>query len=158
MIAINIKQNQADMVYKASEIANKILSKAAASDSGELISNMKLQKLLYYMQGFHLAYFGTSLFDEEIEAWMYGPVVPCIYNEYKGYGNNGINPKSDVTVSLTDEEEKLFNQVFDVYDEYSAIGLMNLTHKESPWRSTDIGTGNVISKDKMKEFFKSRIE
>jgi uncharacterized phage-associated protein len=67
------------MAYKALDIANKILAKASSSDSEELISNMKLQKLLYYQQGFHLAYFGTPLFDEEIETWMYGPVVPAVY-------------------------------------------------------------------------------
>lgn len=39
--------------------------------------------MLYYQQGFHLAYFGTPLFDEEIEAWMYGPVVPCVFENYK---------------------------------------------------------------------------
>jgi uncharacterized phage-associated protein len=148
------------MAYNALDIANKILSKASFSDEryGELISNMKLQKLLYYMQGFHLAYFETPLFEEDIEAWMYGPVVPGIYNQYRGYGNSGISPKSKTVIQLTDEEEKLFNQVFDVYGEYSAIGLMNLTHNESPWTDTPIGAGNVISKDKMKRFFKSRIE
>ncbi len=64
------------MAYKALDIANKLLSHAANSGEGELMSNMKLQKMLYYQQGFHIAYFNTPLFDEDIEAWMYGPVVP----------------------------------------------------------------------------------
>lgn len=145
------------MTYKAAQIANKILSKAASSDNDELISNMKLQKLLYYMQGFHLAYFDTPLFEENIEAWIYGPVVPRIYDLYKDYGKEGLNPEPDVII-LKDEEETLFDEVYNVYGEYSAIGLMNLTHQESPWKNTSTGMGNVISQDKMKEFFKTRIE
>ena len=67
------------MAYKVLDIANKLLSHAANNGEGELMSNMKLQKMLYYQQGFHLAYFNTPLFEENIEAWMYGPVVPCVY-------------------------------------------------------------------------------
>ena len=64
------------MSYPVLAIANKLLASATDYDGGELMSNMKLQKMLYYQQGYHLAAFGTPLFDEDIEAWMYGPVVP----------------------------------------------------------------------------------
>lgn len=145
------------MAYKAAEIANKILSKAAATENGELVSNMKLQKLLYYMQGFHLAYFGTPLFEEEIEAWMYGPVVPSVYEKYKPSGNMGLTPESDV-IELEEKEEKLFEEVYNVYGEYSAIGLMNLTHGEAPWKNTPTGIGNIIPQKALIEFFKTRVE
>ena len=56
------------MAYKALDIANKIISKTDL-EHGDTISNLKLQKMLYYQQGFHLAYFGTPLFDEDIVAW-----------------------------------------------------------------------------------------
>ena len=72
------------MAYKALDIANKLLAKATDVCGGDLMSNMKLQKMLYYEQGYHLAAFGTPLFDEDIEAWMYGPVVPCVYEHFKG--------------------------------------------------------------------------
>lgn len=146
------------MTYKVEDIANKILSKAATSDSGELISNMKLQKLLYYMQGFHLAFFGTPLFDEDIEAWMYGPVVPSVYEKYKRWGNVGLNPDTDVIINLDSDEENLFDEVYKIYSEYSAIGLMHLTHQETPWRTTPTGVGNIIHKNTLRNFFKTRIE
>lgn len=61
------------------DIANKLLLKTEEVSNGEeLMTNMKLQKMLYYQQGLHLAYFGTPLFDEDLEAWMYGPVVPSV--------------------------------------------------------------------------------
>ena len=66
------------MAYPVLAVANKILAYGASATNGELVSNLKLQKLLYYVQGFHLAVFGEPLFEEEIEAWMYGPVVPSV--------------------------------------------------------------------------------
>ena len=145
------------MVYKAIDIANNILARASNSEKEELISNLKLQKLLYYMQGFHLAFFDTPLFEEEIEAWMYGPVVPSVYETYKSNGNAGILFESPPIV-LTKEVEALFNEVYRVYGAYSAIGLMNLTHSEVPWKSVPTGVGSIITKESMQKFFKERIK
>lgn len=145
------------MAYPVAQIANQLLLYSA--DSGrELMTNMKLQKMLYYQQGFHLAYFGTPLFEDDIEAWMYGPVVPSVYEEYKAFGHQGIEPnrKLDFTFD-NDIESSLFNEVCKVYCAYSAVGLMNMTHEESPWKTTPIGEGSVISKEKMKSFFKKRL-
>lgn len=144
------------MAYPVLAVANKILAYGASAASGELVSNLKLQKLLYYVQGFHLAAFGEPLFEEEIEAWMYGPVVPSVYDHYQEYGNKGIEPEREV-LALSPEEEALFAEVLRVYGDYSAIGLMNLTHNESPWKSTPEGRGNVIDKEKLRSFFKTRI-
>jgi uncharacterized phage-associated protein len=144
------------MAYSVFDIATKILHKGAMSDGGELISNLKLQKLLYYMQGFHLAVFGTRLFNEDIYAWQYGPVVPEVYRRYKAYNNCGIEPEGDSIISLSVEEENLFEEVFSVYGEFSAIGLMNLTHRERPWKNTPCG--EKIDDKEMVNFFKKRIE
>ncbi|MDR0824265.1 MAG: DUF4065 domain-containing protein [Prevotella sp.] len=146
------------MAYKALDIANKILAKASSSDSEELISNMKLQKLLYYQQGFHLAYFGTSLFDEDIEAWMYGPVVPNVYEQFKDNDNKGIEYLEEPITLSGYKEALLFDEVYRVYGKYSAIGLMEMAHQETPWKSTNIGKGNIITKDKLTAFFKKRIK
>ncbi len=145
------------MAYKVLDIANKLLSHAANNGEGELMSNMKLQKMLYYQQGFHLAYFNTPLFEENIEAWMYGPVVPCVYEYFKGNGSRGLEPFTD-EISLTETEEALFNEVFNVYSAFSASCLMNMTHQESPWLTTNTGVGNVISVEKLIQFFKTRLQ
>ena len=145
------------MVYDVLEIANKIIAKPSKSEFEGLICNMKLQKMLYYMQGFHLAYFDTPLFNEDIEAWMYGPVVPSVYEYFKSYGNSGITYDKDV-IMLSKEEETLFNEVYRVYGDYSAIGLMNLTHSETPWKSVPTGVGSIIDKEIMKSYFKKRLK
>ena len=74
------------MSYQAIDIANKLLTRAKREENGELMSNLKLQKMLYYEQGFHLAYFDTPLFKDEIEAWMYGPVIPAVYEHFRSSG------------------------------------------------------------------------
>ncbi len=143
------------MSYKVLDIANKLLS--VSESRGDFMTNMKLQKMLYYQQGYHLALFDTPLFDDEIEAWMYGPVVPCVYEEYKVNGNNIIYPDRE-PIQLGNKEEALFEEVFRIYDIYSATGLMNLTHSEAPWKKTPTGVGNIISKNIMKEFFKKKLK
>lgn len=148
------------MAYNVIDIANKLLLKTEEVSNGEeLMTNMKLQKMLYYQQGFHLAYFGTPLFDDDLEAWMYGPVVPSVYFKYKDNKKEGIKPNKEIQFEFNDKkEEALFNEVFRVYGVYSALGLMNMTHSEMPWKTTDTGEGNIISKSKIKAFFKSRLK
>lgn len=145
-------------MYTALEIAEKIISLYKDSEIEDVITNLKLQKLLYYEQGYHLAYFGEPLFNDNIEAWMYGPVVPVVYNEYKKYDSKPI-PLVDSDLQFKDETEaKLFGEVFNLYNRYSASGLIDLTHSETPWQETPTGVGNVISQSKMKEFFKTRLK
>jgi len=145
------------MEIKAIDIAKKILAEGSNTEFGELISNLKLQKLLYYIQGFHLAYFDEPLFKEDFEAWMYGPVVPCVYEAYKSYGNKGIEYHDEV-IKLKKETEALFKEVFRIYRAYSAIGLMNMTHSEAPWKYASKREGSIIEKKAMKMFYKKRLK
>lgn len=135
------------------DVAKYILT-LSDDDSGELISNLKLQKLLYYCQGFNLAINETPLFDEEIEAWTHGPVVPSIYRTFKHYGSGAIEvpDQFDDTV-FTPAEIDVINEVYTVYGQFSAWRLRNLTHEEPPYNNTPIQ--DVISKAEMKRYFKS---
>ena len=72
-------------------ITNYILS-MSEEDVGDGISNLKLQKLLYYCQGTYLAIKGTPLFEHPIEAWEHGPVVPEVYHQYKEHGSGQYSP------------------------------------------------------------------
>lgn len=147
------------MAYKVLDIAKKLIFKAQNDEpnGGERLTNLKLQKLLYYQQGFHLAFFGKPLFAENVESWMYGPVVPTVYDEYSSYGSSAL-PEVKEAIALTDEEEELFNEVYDAYREFSAIGLMNRTHSERPWiDAVPHDRGTVISQDSMKSYFMTQI-
>jgi len=133
------------------DVANFILT-ISEREEGELISNLKIQKLVYYCQGFHLAITGKALFEEEIEAWLHGPVVPSLYQEYKQYGADAIPiPKNFNSSVLTAIEKETIIDVYEVYGQYSALKLRNLTHNETPWKTTEIN--HVIPKPKLRKFF-----
>jgi len=68
------------------DVANYFL-KRQDPDAGDLMSNLKLQKLVYYAQGFHLAMENSPLFNEPIEAWEHGPVCVPLYHKYKSCGS-----------------------------------------------------------------------
>ena len=104
-----------------------------------------------------MAAFDTPLFDEQIEAWMFGPVVPSVYEEYAKYDAHGIEPPQNIDLKLNEEETILFNNVFDVYNQYSAVKLVEMTHSEPPWSKVSPGRGNIISQESMKAFFLTRL-
>jgi uncharacterized phage-associated protein len=122
-------------------------------DAGDLISNLKLQKLVYYSQGFHLAMYGKVLFDEDILAWEHGPVVESLYHIYKDYGANAIPlPEGFNDSVLTDTEKSLLKEVYEVYGQFSAWKLRNMTHSERPWIETM--KNQPIDRALMESYFK----
>jgi len=128
-----------------------------SSNEGDGISNLKLQKLVYYAQGFHIAIFDEPLFSEEISAWMHGPVVVDLYHEYKQYSSNPIPEVQDFDKgSLTKKEFEHVEEVFQVFGQFSAWKLRNMTHEEAPWLKYEAEAG-IIPKHVIAEHFKARI-
>ena len=143
-------------IHKATEVAKWFLAYnriAAAEEGAEFISNLKLQKLLYYAQGCSLAVADTPLFGDDIVAWLHGPVVECVYHEYKSNGANGIVFEDDFDFSkFSPEENELLQEVYDTFGQYSAWKLRNMTHNETPWCSTRQNAR--ISTEVIKQYFK----
>lgn len=126
-------------------------------DSGDTISNLKLQKLVYYAQGFHLAIFDAPLFQEKIEAWTHGPVVPDLYHNFKKYGSGSIPPCNNLDLSIFDDPTKsLLDEVYNIFNQFSGWALRNMTHEEAPWKNHE-ADASVIPLEEMKTFFKTRI-
>lgn len=130
-------------------------------ESGDQISNLKLQKLAYYAQGFSLALLGRPLFDEPIEAWMHGPVVPSLYRKYKDHGGMGLPKPDNINFEkYSDDERDLLDEVYRVYGQFSAWKLRNMTHEEQPWKESYVeGASSMpISNEAMRSFFATRIQ
>jgi uncharacterized phage-associated protein len=135
-------------IYDVSDIANYFLLKAQ-DDGQELLSNMKLQKLIYYAQGLHLVLLNEPLFPEQIEAWTYGPVVPALYYKYKEYGGQGIPASTDFDPLKIDSATRDFlDEVYQVFGQFSAIRLMDISHEDQCW--IDACPGNEITHESMK--------
>lgn len=141
----------------ASDVAAYILNKCGP------MTAMKLQKLVYYSQAWHLAWESAPIFDEEIQAWANGPVTYSLYLQHKGFfqvepheicGNGG---------ALGPTEADSVNVVLDHYCQFTPLQLSELTHSETPWKNARAGLapgerGNsIISKEDMMEYYASLI-
>lgn len=147
------------MPYNVHDIADKIILRTD-TERGDIISNLKLQKLLYYMQGYHLAFFGNKFFDADLVAWTYGPVVPDVYHRFKENGAFGIvlDSTQHEHINLSDEEEDMFSQVLAEYGKFSAIRLMEMTHQETPWKEATDTEEKIIDTETMRSFFTKLID
>ncbi|MBQ7217176.1 MAG: SocA family protein [Synergistaceae bacterium] len=126
------------------------------------VTPLKLQKLLYYCQGYSLALTGKPAFDDPIEAWKFGPVVESVYQEYKKY-EGGIIPYGDIEAETLPDDtlQSIVNFVLADKGQYSGETLARMTHKESPWRdSYQMAYGGVymnakISHNALQDYFAS---
>ena len=148
------------MATTASKIALFTITLADLHDP-DGISNLKLQKLLYYMQGFHLAALGEPLFREKIEAWEHGPVVPPVWREYAPFGRDPIRLRSPIKgiPIFSPRQFELLEEVYHKYGQFSGTRLRNETHKEAPWKTAWAqGQNTVITHESLRTFFKTRIK
>lgn len=127
------------------------------------ITPLKLQKLLYYAQGFHLINTGERLFRAELEAWVHGPVVREIYFEYKEFGYHTITSKPFInkdlfleTPLLTDGEMATIEEVWEHFGDLDGKTLEELTHQEDPWLNTEIN--DEIDIELIREYFEEQYQ
>ena len=144
--------------YSVEDIAEWFLNQNRIQmnfEDSEYITNLKLQKLLYYAQGNFLAKKDNALFQEDFLAWEHGPVVRKIYDKYKTNGANGIKYEKDFKATIDEETERILEEVYNEYGQYSAWKLRNMTHEEEPWKTTK--RNEVISKEKIRNYFKTKV-
>ena len=131
------------------DVVNFFLSKSAMSPK-------KLQKLLYYAYSWTLALLNDSaddihnrLFDDPIEAWIHGPVVPSVYGYFKEFGWSEIpqNEYFDSSV-FSPEVIDILNQVWEVYGGYTGNQLEAFSHREDPWIEARKGLSSEDSSHK----------
>jgi len=161
------------MPYPAKAIANEFI--ALAKEQGRGISPLKLQKLLYFANGWHLALRREPLINERIEAWEYGPVIADIYHQFKEFGSRQITDFAHYidlengqflvrTPRLADYEHdpatlnfvrSLINRIWEQYAKFSPIALSEATHKAvTPWAEIyDRQRQKAIPDDLIREYF-----
>jgi len=136
------------MVYKATDVANYVVR--LSNDFGDEITHLRLQKILYYIQGAFLALKGEPAFDDEIYAWEYGPAVRSVFSKYTEYEKNSI-PPPETTIIINESDQLFIKEINNRYRDYSTTQLVNKTHNEMPWSSTP--KDGIITKESIRSFF-----
>lgn len=139
------------------------------SEGGNSLDALKHQKLLYYVQAWHLVFNGTKMFESEFQAWIHGPVNREIYNLYRDkkylysemHVNDILNMQNIET--LTSEEKIHIDNVLEAYAHFSSTQLEHMTHNEKPWIEAREGYGPYqrcevdIDTDTMKSYYSARL-
>lgn len=135
-------------MYKAVEIAQFVIT--FCTNIGKPISNLQLQKILYYLQ-VHFAKSGKRLYIEDIYAWQYGPVIPEIYYMFSGYGACKIANRYKTNIEPEDQKE--IEPIIQRLIQISPWSLVEMTHKAGdPWSvayDDGLGVNSIIDFDEL---------
>ena len=148
------------MTYDVRNVANWFIQKAI--DTKQDLTHLKLQKLLYFSEGWYLSLTnGRSIISQPVEAWMYGPVFNDLYQDLKHYKSTPIQQtilQYDNKVCIEDEE--LLERIWELYSGFQPSELVSMTHKQgSPWydcyENNSFFNNMIIPKDKIRKYFDS---
>ncbi len=148
------------------DIADYIILRVKSEDEYASLINLKLQKLLYYIQAWAYGILGKPMFSGDFQAWIHGPVNREIYNRFvltkSLYSEIDIDDCKNKDVQLSPEDKEFVDFILDNYLKYSGAELERLSHSEQPWIETRGNLGanerceKVISSKLMTEFYGQR--
>jgi uncharacterized phage-associated protein len=123
---------------------------------------MKLQKLMFYSQAWHMVWEEEPLFADDFQAWANGPVLPALYDRHRGMFKVDRSLFKDANAgNLTDEQRGDIDKVLGFYGDKTAQWLSNLTHQENPWLNArgelpaGAASSEVIPKSAIHEYYSS---
>lgn len=141
------------------DVADYFLSRIDR-ESGDLMTKLRLQKLVYYTQSWSMVFRAQPLFDEEVQAWVDGPAVYSVWKKYTRFDTNVIDEVPNIRVeSFQDDELNILDLIWDVYGKFNATQLWKLSHSEDPWckarsgLSPDANSRTRISLEDMRIYY-----
>ncbi len=161
------------MAFTAAAVANRFLT--LAWREAKTITPLKMQKLVYFAHGWHLALFGKPLMMEPIQAWRFGPVIGSLYRLFREFGSEPITQRARVvsqdgyipallanegTQDEVSRARAVIGRVWKEYGRFTASQLTTLTHSEdSPWSKVPNKerAETQIPNDLIKSFFLEQI-
>lgn len=122
------------------DIADYIILRVKSEDKDASLINLKLQKLLYYVQAWAYGINKTPMFKGDFEAWIHGPVNREIYNRFNPtkylYSEINVDDCQNKDVSISSEDAEFVDFILENYLKYSGAELERLSHSEMPWIKT----------------------
>ncbi len=142
--------NKMDGRYDAVELAAKVIS--IVHDNGMYITNLQLQKVMYYIQGEFMKKFNYKAFVDPIECWPYGPVIKRVWRVYNSFGRKPINTGGS-SLCLDVREESCIKKIIKEKLKMNVWDLVDQTHAELPWKHANEIENPFISDSDMEEYF-----
>lgn len=145
------------MEYSAESISQYIIEYERKNNRTP--NNLRLQKLLYFIQGYFYIYYGHKCFNDKIYAWDCGPVIPTIYEKYSIYGNCIILKEENYLIDIISENDKnIINLVLNECSKLSTTELTKISQKQTPWIFTRAYSFDMeITEEKIKKFFTNHL-
>ena len=143
-------------MYNAIDVARYII--AYEYLQGRTVSNLRLQRLLYFVQAYCLASVGKPCFSTRMEAWDCGPVVPPVYREYRIFGAASIPAASSTSsiVAIEEADRPMLNEMLNRCASLSTTELMRRTHHQNPWKDAYHNPlSNEITPTAVEQYFSS---
>lgn len=120
------------------------------------INNLKLQKILYFVQAEFLVSMDKACFDDDIEAWPHGPTVPAVYFKYNIFGSTNIPDQGNKGFEAISRQDKNhLDAIIDTAAKYSSSWLEKITLRQKPWKDAYKRNDKVIKQSELKEYFSS---
>ena len=140
-------------MFKAHDISKYVINWCHNNDTN--ITNLKLQKLLYFIQGEYYRITNERLIDDDFYAWQLGPVIPEVYSEYSIYSSSTLPYQNDYLV-LSNDVSLIIDCILKHYAYRTTWDLVDLSHKEDPWKYTHeiFGDKSIIPYDSIKMYYK----
>ncbi|WP_251861983.1 type II toxin-antitoxin system antitoxin SocA domain-containing protein [Clostridium sp. Marseille-Q2269] len=146
--------NSSNKIYNVIDVAKYVINKSIEMETP--ISNLKLQKILYFIQGEFLSVLKKPAFLQEIQAWKHGPVVPEVYYEFNKYIADEITSKfNDFNETILEKKDRnIIDKVIKDNLNKDAWKLVQITHKQSPWIDNyKPGENIIIPNGDIKKYF-----
>lgn len=156
--------------YNINDIADYVILKAYQDGDRNLLINLKLQKLLYYIQAWSLAIRGKIFFNGKFQAWVHGPVSPELYNRFKEtkslYSQITVDDvlNKNIFTEIDKNDKDFIDYILENYMGFTGVELENMTHSELPWQEARNGISpmgkcvNYISEKTMEHYYGERWE
>ena len=155
-------------------VANQFLAFGAAESGVPTIDQMKLQKLVFYAHAWHLGFGNGPLFENDVEAWPWGPVIREVYDQTRDFGRAPVTSRLwqfarlgeafDVATpaGVGPDQEPFIRSVWDTLKGYTGVQLSNSTHAPGePWTiiAEKVGTGTkpLIPNDLIEQVFRKKL-
>lgn len=160
------------IMFDVRKVANAILDHSDAQ--GMAITNMALNKLVYFSHGWHLAIYDRPLVDSRFEAWQFGPVHPQLYKQFKVFGDQPILTRAErvdfitggyVAVEYDFDANTMLHieKIVDFYGGMSAAKLSSISHERGApwdivWNSSGSSPGMSLSDEVTREYYKFKLK